>query len=118
MIRNCDYCGKAYDADARNIKRGWGLTCSKSCAAHKREQSKSGYNASRVERNNRRRAMWNIKSSDVNGYGTFKGRYSSEGYKLYEDGDTDTAVDECGNTMYSISNWNHDHPFSDDTFND
>ena len=30
-IRNCDNCGRKYRADNRNLKRGWGLTCSKSC---------------------------------------------------------------------------------------
>ena len=40
MKRFCDYCKTEYDADIRNINRGWGLTCSKSCAAHKREKSK------------------------------------------------------------------------------
>jgi hypothetical protein len=38
--RNCEYCGVEYDADTRNLKRGWGLTCSKSCAAKKRAQDK------------------------------------------------------------------------------
>jgi hypothetical protein len=52
MKRNCDYCGKDYIADKRNLKRGWGLTCSKSCAAHKREGSKPNYNQSRVIMNN------------------------------------------------------------------
>ena len=37
MRRKCDHCGKVYHADPRNIKRGWGLCCSKSCAAKKRE---------------------------------------------------------------------------------
>ena len=44
MKRKCDNCGKEYEADERNIKRGWGLTCSKSCAASKREKSKPNYN--------------------------------------------------------------------------
>ena len=57
--RNCNYCGKSYLADNRNLKRGWGLTCSKSCAAHKREKNKPSYNPERVERNNIRRAEWN-----------------------------------------------------------
>lgn len=60
MKRKCDYCGKEYEADNRNIKRGWGLCCSKSCAASKREQSKPGYNSARVERNNIRRGLWNV----------------------------------------------------------
>lgn len=57
--RNCDNCGEEYKADTRNLKRGWGLCCSKSCAATKREKSKPGYNPERVERNNVRRVLWN-----------------------------------------------------------
>ena len=48
MIRNCDNCGKIYDADIRNVNRGWGLCCSKSCAASKREKSKPNYSPERV----------------------------------------------------------------------
>lgn len=44
MKRKCDVCGKEYEADNRNIKRGWGLCCSKSCAAKKREQKKVNNN--------------------------------------------------------------------------
>ena len=40
ILRKCDVCGKEYFADERNIKRGWGLCCSKSCAAIKRERNK------------------------------------------------------------------------------
>jgi len=39
--RNCDNCGNTYDADTRNLKRGWGLCCSKSCAATKREKKRA-----------------------------------------------------------------------------
>lgn len=59
MKRKCDVCGKEYNADERNIKRGWGLCCSKSCAAKKREKRKPSYNAERVKENNIRRARWN-----------------------------------------------------------
>lgn len=59
MKRKCDYCGREYEAEPRNLKRGWGLCCSKSCAAKKREKSKPGYNPERVERNNFRRELWN-----------------------------------------------------------
>lgn len=38
--RNCDYCGKEYSADNRNLKRGWGLCCNKRHAAKKRERAK------------------------------------------------------------------------------
>lgn len=50
--RNCDYCGKEYVAESRDIKRGWGLCCSKSCSAKKRETSRPNYDVKRVERNN------------------------------------------------------------------
>lgn len=40
-------------ADNRNLKRGWGKTCSKSCAASKREKSRPDYDIKTVERNNR-----------------------------------------------------------------
>ena len=52
MKRKCDNCGNEYFADTRNLKRGWGLCCSKSCAAKKRETSKIGYNKDRVSKNN------------------------------------------------------------------
>ena len=57
--RNCDNCGNLYEADTRNLNRGWGLTCSKSCAASKREKSKPGYDPERVRVNNIKRANWN-----------------------------------------------------------
>lgn len=81
MKRKCDNCSKEYEADERNIKRGWGLCCSKSCAASKREKSKVGYNPKRVAVNNERRSNWNVK--DSNHYGDFTGKYTSEGYKIY-----------------------------------
>lgn len=56
--RKCDNCGKEYTADTRNLKRGWGLCCCKSCAAEKREKSKPGYNPKRVAINNVRRLCW------------------------------------------------------------
>ncbi len=58
MKRKCDNCGREYNADERNIKRGWGLCCSKSCAAKKREKGKPSYNAKRVKENNIRRSNW------------------------------------------------------------
>lgn len=54
--RNCDHCNKEYTADNRNLKRGWGLTCSKSCAAKKREMAKPGYDPVIVARNSRIRS--------------------------------------------------------------
>lgn len=109
--RLCDYCNKEYVADNRNLKRGWGLTCSKSCAAALREKSKVGYDPKRVARNNIRRAIWNLEFKDENEYGVFKGKRTTEGYKIYEweDGqDNFTAVDEYGNAVYSGKTWEGD----------
>lgn len=58
MERKCDMCGRKYNADERNLKRGWGLCCSKSCAAKKRERAKPGYDPIRVAINNERRENW------------------------------------------------------------
>jgi hypothetical protein len=55
--RNCDNCGKEYNADTRNLRRGWGRCCCKSCAAQLREKNKPGYNPERVAVNNARRGM-------------------------------------------------------------
>jgi hypothetical protein len=96
--RNCDNCGVEYNADERNLKRGWGLCCSKSCAAKKRETSKEGYDAERVARNNIRRATWNENGIDTNYYGAYKGRRTSEGYKIYGN----TAVDEFSEAVYDV----------------
>lgn len=93
MKRKCDNCGIEYEADERNVKRGWGLCCSKSCAASKREKSKKGYNAKRVEKNNIRRAFWN-------GLGIEKKttRRTSEGY-IVRNG---VAYDEFDNPVYNV----------------
>lgn len=58
FIRKCDNCEKEYRADTRNTNRGWGLCCSKSCAASKREKVKPGYDPERVKANNIRRENW------------------------------------------------------------
>lgn len=62
--RKCDNCGREYNADTRNLKRGWGLCCCKSCAAEKREKNKPGYNPRRVALNNIRRENWNYEPYD------------------------------------------------------
>lgn len=54
--RKCDICGKEYMADNRNLKRGWGLCCSKKCAAKKRERSRPDYDSEKVRYNNLKRA--------------------------------------------------------------
>jgi len=83
--RNCDVCGKPYIADTRNLKRGWGLCCSKSCASKKREMSKEGYDPKRIKRNNIRRELWNIKEAFIpDGYNT-RTVYDEFGEPLYED---------------------------------
>lgn len=38
--RYCNVCFKDFTSDLRNLKRGWGLSCSKSCAAKMRERKK------------------------------------------------------------------------------
>jgi len=98
MKRKCDHCDKEYEADPRNLKRGWGLCCSKSCAASKREKSKPGYNPEKVKRNNVRRAIWNEHYIDENHYGEYRGKRTSEGYKIYGT----TACDEFGDPIYDV----------------
>mgnify|MGYP003650117796 CR=1 FL=1 len=56
---NNQKCKKEYKADNRNLNRGWGLCCSKSCAAILRESKKIGYDEKTVKENNIRRAIWN-----------------------------------------------------------
>jgi len=112
MQRICDNCGKEYDADPQNVNRGWGLCCSKSCAASKREKLKPGYNPNRVAKNNVRRVQWTEKGIDENLYGVYKGRRTSEGYKIYGD----TAMDEWDEPVYTIDPDDDTHPFSDDAF--
>lgn len=56
---NNQKCKKEYEADNRNLKRGWGLCCSKKCAAILRESKKIGYDEKKVKNNNIRRANWN-----------------------------------------------------------
>jgi len=91
--RKCNNCKSDYLADERNVKRGWGLCCSKSCAASMREKSKKGYNPARVERNNIRRVFWN-------GLGLDKPtrRTTVEGYEIRGR----TAYDEFGEPVYDI----------------
>lgn len=39
ITKNCENCGRPFHADTRNIARGWGKCCSKSCAAILRERT-------------------------------------------------------------------------------
>lgn len=98
IIRKCDKCNKEYKADIRNLNRGWGLCCSKSCAAKKREESKVGYDVEKVAINNIIRETWNENETDSNHYGTYKGRKTSECYKIYGN----TAINEFGEAVYNI----------------
>lgn len=85
MKRNCDYCGREYEADERNVKRGWGLCCSKSCAANKREKTKPNYNSERVERNNKRRILWNDVPRMSVGRAILAGATFDDGYDPSDD---------------------------------
>jgi hypothetical protein len=120
--RKCDNCQRTYVADTRNIKRGWGLCCSKSCAASKREKSKPGYNESIVADNNEVRKNWNcrlmnksegdISFADVSIGARYQGR-TSEGYRIYDG----VAYDPWGIPIYDVTEGCEDHPFSDEAFN-
>lgn len=96
MNRKCDNCGKVYQPDSRNLKRGWGKCCNKSCAAKLRERTKPGYNPETVAQNNERRKNWHIKDSNM--YGDYIGRHTSEGYRIYGN----TAIDKYGEPVYTI----------------
>jgi hypothetical protein len=104
--RKCDNCGEEYHADNRNLKRGWGLTCSKSCAASKREKKKPGYNKKKVEENNIKRESWNAPSI-VGGSGVVTG-VTSEGYRIMDG----TAYDEFDSPVYDVDPNEDEHPFS------
>ncbi len=110
--RNCNNCTAEYSAKTADVARGWGLCCSKSCAASLREKSKDGYNPERVEANNIRRDNWVNKGLDENLYGTYKGKRTTEGYKVYGT----TAIDEWGEPVYEVDQYDDTHPFSDDAF--
>jgi len=43
LKRNCAECGKEYTPDSSNLKKGLGITCSKSCGAKRREKLRIGY---------------------------------------------------------------------------
>lgn len=115
MKRNCDNCGNEYNADPRNLKRGWGLCCSKSCAASKREKSKPGYNPDRVALNNVRRELWNESINAPSVYGS-SGRvtgYTSEGYRIMDG----IAYDEFDDPVYNVGIGEYD-PGDDDYWGD
>lgn len=101
--RKCDNCSREYMADERNLKRGWGLTCSKSCAAYKREKSKKSYNAETVEANNIKRKNWRMSETPpcvVGGSGIVTG-YTSEGYRIMDG----VAYNEWDEAMYNVDDY-------------
>lgn len=126
--RNCDHCGKEYFADTRNLKRGWGLCCSKSCAAKKREMSKPGYDSETVKRNNRiregrmtkedfeslpehRKIHLNQKRFGVYAPNVYSSSglvtgITSEGYRIMDG----IAYDEFDNPVYNVNSYNNIHP--------
>jgi hypothetical protein len=73
-----------------------------------------GYDPKRVAANNFRRENWNGKllpnrlALDENEYGIYRGRRTSEGYKIYSSGDIHTAVDKWGDAVYRVD------PYADD----
>lgn len=121
MKRKCDNCEKEYDADERNLKRGWGLCCSKSCAAQRREKQKPGYNPAIVADNNARRANWNSIENLENMTASQKSRWNykkwgmdapnvigssgiitgitSEGYRIMDR----VAYDEWDDPVYNVT---------------
>jgi len=100
MNRNCNNpeCKKEYEAKEADVKRGWGLCCSKSCAATVREMKKPGYNPDRVAFNNIRRENW---AAD-----RVTGR-TSEGYRIIGG----TAYDEFDEPVYDVDPNDDTHPF-------
>ncbi len=82
MKRRCNNCGREYDADERNLKRGWGLCCNKSCAAKLREKRKPSYNPITVMNNNFKRECYSMMKEE-------------EGYPLSYDGADDDQWGDC-----------------------
>lgn len=118
VIRSCEICGTPFVTTRANLKRGWGKTCSKKCAAKLREKSKPGYDPERVRANNIRRATWNLNLPGnrdfpaTNEFGRLRG-YTSEGYGMYfPDGDPNEdffhAVDRFGAEVYTGRSWEDD----------
>lgn len=66
--RPCDFCGRTYKVHARNYRRGWGRTCSKSCASYLRERARPDYDPVTVALNNERRNNWNNRNFQTDNY--------------------------------------------------
>jgi hypothetical protein len=105
--RNCNNCGKEYLADPRNLKRGWGLSCDKSCAASLREKSKPSYNPKKVAMNNFKREIGYFGGGNapnvVGGSGIITG-YTSEGYRIMDG----IAYDEWDDPVYNVGDVDED----------
>ena len=77
--RTCDNCKNEYQADNRNLNRGWGLCCSKRCAAKKREMSRPDYDVKIVAKNNHKRIFGNgIESTIDIHFDDMDGHFSNE----------------------------------------
>ena len=115
--RNCNNCDTEYMADTRNLRRGWGLCCSKACAAKYREKQKPGYNPDKVVENNIRRANWNnpkemsfgvkmaknykrfgVEAPNVHGGSGIISGMTSEGYRVMDG----VAYDEFDSPVYDV----------------
>jgi len=64
MKRSCDICDKQYQAKQADLKRGWGLCCSKRCAAVKRERSTGNLGIYSTLTENKRRLRQEDKDND------------------------------------------------------
>jgi len=95
--RKCDNCGKTYNAETRDLKRGWGKCCSKSCAASLREKSKPNYDPERVKRNNIRRTFW-----VENGKENWAHKHGYPNFKAYENDYDDGSWDAHGGIELEI----------------
>lgn len=96
--RKCDYCNAKYMADNRNLKRGWGLCCSKKCAANKREKSKPNYDPKRVAANNIKREQYQIEAYE-RGSNAFARR---RGYPTYADMEESQGMEDGMSVTISI----------------
>lgn len=103
--RNCDYCEKEYMADNRNLKRGWGLCCSKRCAANKREKSRPNYDPKRVAANNIKRVSFQEQAYE-RGSNAFARRRGYPTYAEMQDSQAmeDGSWDAHGGVELSICN--------------
>jgi hypothetical protein len=49
ITKSCQNCGKEFTPDKRNVDRGWGLCCGKSCATSYRNKLKGMSNLELVK---------------------------------------------------------------------